>query len=92
MLRRLTKDVRSLLQDDCDALYATDDPAVLVAQGMPVSEAEMTELIDRAPQEIALRLRTEVCVRSLAKIVTEHGEDDLAAALEAFALRLDRGL
>ena len=85
-LRRLAKDVTSLTSGGCPALYATDDPGWMVAQGPPLSAAEEAALLERLPHELGVRVPTETVLRAVAKHATEHGDDRLAAAVEAFLL------
>jgi hypothetical protein len=82
-LRRLAKDIESK-NGGCPALYDTDDPARMHAQGKRLSEAETAELLDLAGDETAVAIPTETVFRGMAKYATQHGDDDLAGRIEAF--------
>ena len=89
-LRRLAKDVTSLTSGGCPALYATDDPGWMVAQGPRLDPAEEADLLERLPHELGIRVPTETVLRAVAKYATEQGDDYLAAAAEGFLL--ERGM
>jgi predicted TIM-barrel enzyme len=83
-LRRLAKDVTSLTSGGCPALYATDDPAWMVAQGPRLDAVHEADLMERLPHEVGVRVPTETVLRAVAKYATEQGGDHLAAAVETF--------
>ena len=89
-LRRLAKDKSSLTSSGCPALYSTDDPARMIAQGKLLDAAEAAELIELLPDETAVAIPTETVLRSIAKYASEQGDDTLAAACERFLI--ERGM
>jgi len=90
MLRRLAKDRDSGGGGRCPALYATDDPARMVAQVKVLGGAETAELIEVGPGEVAGSIPTETVFRAAARCASEQGDDALAGAVEAFLA--DRGM
>lgn len=86
---RLAKDNGSVTSGGCPALYSTDDPKVMRAQGKRLTATEMTELLELLDDETAVRIPTETLLRGVAKYVSEHGDDDLAGRVEAFIAAKD---
>lgn len=84
MFRRLAKDALSLGRRQCPALYATDNPARMIAQGKQPSDAELARLVDLAPDETAVALPTETVLRGVARYVKESGDAELSDRIEAF--------
>lgn len=84
MLRRLAKDTNSTGSGRCPALYATDDPARMVAQVRALSDTETAQLIEIGADEVAGSIPTETVFRAIAKYVSEQGDDTLAGAIEVF--------
>jgi hypothetical protein len=82
--RRLAKDKGSLTSGGCPALYDNDDPDVMWAQGKKLSKAEMGRLLELLDDETAVAIPTETILRGMAKYATQHGDDELAARIEAF--------
>lgn len=83
-LHRLAKDATSVTKGGCPALYSTDDPAWMIGQGKVLTEDETAQLLERLDDETAARIPTETVFRAVAKYATEHGDDTLAGAIEAF--------
>jgi ATP-dependent protease HslVU (ClpYQ) peptidase subunit len=83
-LHRLAKDDGSVTSGGCPALYSTDDPARMIGQGKVLSAEETAELLELLDDETAVAIPTETVFRGIVKYATEHGDDDLAARLEAF--------
>lgn len=83
-LHRLAKDGNSVTSGGCPALYSTDDPTRMIAQGKALNVEETAELLDLLDDETASAIPTETVFRGVAKYATEHGDDDLAGRLEAF--------
>lgn len=83
-LNRLAKDDTSVTSGGCPALYGTDDPKRMVAQVKKLDDAEMAEVLDLLDDETVGSIPTETVFRGVAKYVTEHGNDELAARIEAF--------
>jgi len=83
-IHRLAKDQSSRGKGGCPALYATDDPSRMIAQGPVLPDAEFDELLEIQPFETAVAIPTETVLRGVAKYATEHGADDLTASIEAF--------
>jgi hypothetical protein len=83
-LHRLAKDDGSVTSGGCPALYSTDDPARMIGQGKVLSAGETAELLELLDDESAVAIPTETVFRGIAKYVTEHGDDDLAARIEGF--------
>ena len=73
----------------CPALYSTDDPARMIGQGKVLSAEETAELLELLDDETAVAIPTETVFRGVAKYATEHGDDDLAARIEAFIAARD---
>lgn len=88
--RRLAKDGTSVTSGGCPALYSTDDAQRMIAQVKALPEAEMAEMLEMLPDETAGSIPAETVLRGVAKYVSEQGDDDLAARIEAFVC--DRGL
>ncbi len=84
MLRRLAKDRESGDSGRCPALYATDDPARMVAQVRLLGDAERAGLIEVGADEVAGSIPTETVFRAAARCAAEHGDGGLAVALETF--------
>lgn len=83
-LRRLAKDgPGSVTSGGCPALYSTDDPARMIAQGKILGREESAALESHA-SETAVAIPAETIFRGLAKYGSEHGDDGLADAIEAF--------
>ncbi len=83
-LQRLAKDSGSVTSGGCPALYSTDDPARMIGQGKVLSAAEAAELLELLDDESAVAIPTETVFRGVAKYATEHGDDELAARIDAF--------
>jgi hypothetical protein len=83
---RLAKDSSSVTSGGCPALYSTDDPGQMRAQGKALTDTEMIELQELLDDETAVRIPTETLLRGVAKYVSEHGDDDLAGRIEAFVV------
>jgi hypothetical protein len=88
-LYRLAKSADSVTSGGCPALYSTDDPAQMIAQGKFLTDDETAGLLEKLDDETAVAIPTETVMRGLAKYATEQGDDELAARLEAFVA--DRG-
>lgn len=88
-LYRLVKSGDSVTSGGCPALYSTDDPARIIAQGKFLTVEETAGLLENLDDETAVAIPTETVLRGLAKFATEQGDDELAARLESFAA--DRG-
>lgn len=88
-LYRLAKDNSSVTSGGCPALYSTDNPARMIAQGKFLTDEETAGLLEKLDDETAVAIPTETVMRGLAKYATEQGDDELAARLEAFVA--DRG-
>lgn len=85
MLTRLAKDTASTSSGRCPALYATDDPARMIAQvRQDLTNMERDQILELADDETYGSIPTETVLRAVAKFATEHGDDALAAGLEAF--------
>jgi hypothetical protein len=82
--RRLAKDAKSIGRSRCPALYATDDDARMVAQVRRLIHEEPARLLEVGDDETAGSIPTETVFRAVAEYATEHGDDALAAHLEAF--------
>lgn len=90
-LNRLAKADTSVTSGGCPAFYSTDDIKRMVAQvKTDLSDSEMAEVLEVLPDEMAGSIPTETVLRAVAKLFSEHGEDDLAARIEAFVV--ERGL
>lgn len=89
-LYRLAKPPDSVTSGGCPALYSTDDPKRMIAQGEVLLPGETAELLELLDSETAVGIPTETVFRGVAKYATEHGDDDLAGRLEAFLIA--RGL
>ncbi len=89
-LRRLAKDAESVTKGGCPALYSTDDPLRMIGQGKVLGPNETVELLEVRDDETAVAIPTETVFRGMAKYASEHGDDDLAAAIDAFLVA--RGL
>jgi hypothetical protein len=83
-LHRLVKADGSVTSGGCPALYSTDDPARMIGQGKKLTCEEMAELLELLDDETAAAIPTETVFRGAAKYATEHGDDELAARIEAF--------
>lgn len=72
-LTKLAKDAESP-DGDCAAVYvATDDLAVMVAQGKILDADTTANLEDHAVDETAVRIPTETVVRAVGRHLAEHG-------------------
>jgi hypothetical protein len=83
-LLQLAKDAGSVTSGGCPALYSTDDPRRMIAQGKVLAPGETTELLELLDDETAVAIPTETVLRGVAKYATEHGDDELAGRIEAF--------
>lgn len=79
---RLCKAASSFGEDHCPAVYTTDDPGWLIAQGKILSIDDLTALLDHAADETAVRVPTETVVRAIAHLFRSRGEVDLADQME----------
>ena len=82
-LRRLRKAEDSHPQGQCPALYLTEDPAWMVAQGKILDSATFQQMEERADDESGVLLPTETAIRSIGLLLAEAGRPDLAADIEA---------
>lgn len=83
-LYRLAKDDGSVTSGGCPALYSTDDPARMIAQGKVLGPEDTAELLELLDDETAVTIPTETVFRGVAKYATEHGDDILAGQVDAF--------
>jgi len=83
-LHRLAKDDGSVTSGGCPALYGTDDPARMIAQGKVLGREDTAELLELLGDETAVAIPTETVFRGVAKYATEHGDDILAGQVDAF--------
>jgi len=85
-IHRLAKDSTSVSSGGCPALYSTDDPARMLAQGKRLApeDEDAAQLEEVLPDETAVAIPTETVFRGVAKYATEHGDDELAGRIEAF--------
>jgi hypothetical protein len=71
-ITRLAKDVASG-EHGCPAVYVTDDnPGVMVVQGKHLDADTMTNLLDQATDETAVRIPTETVVRAVHSYLADH--------------------
>lgn len=81
--RRLCKDANSGFDDDdCPAVYRSDDLLTMIVQGKVLDTATLATLLDLADDESGVRIPTETVVRAVGKLLVELGRPDLAAELE----------
>jgi hypothetical protein len=83
---RLAKDNSSVTSGGCPALYSTDDPKEMRAQGKVLTDEELAELLELLDDETAVRIPAETLLRGVARYVSDHGDDDLSGRIEAFVL------
>jgi hypothetical protein len=83
---RLAKDVNSVTSGGCPALYGTDDPKEMRAQGKVLTDGELAELLELLGDETAVRIPAETLLRGVARYVSEHGDGDLSGRIEAFVV------
>ncbi len=83
-MSRLAKADGSVTSGGCPALYSTDDPRRMIAQGKVLLPGETAELLEPLDDETAVAIPTETVLRGVAKYASEHGDDDLAGRIEAF--------
>lgn len=84
MLRRLCKAEASNKDEECPAVYATDRPASMVAQGKFLDAATAAELQAVGADETAVALPTETVLRAAALFLAEHGRPAMTAEVRDF--------
>lgn len=72
-LRRICKAANSYDDGKCPAVYATDDPAVMVGQGKVIDAATSAELMDCAADEGGWFIPTETVLRAAGLFLSERG-------------------
>lgn len=83
-LRRLCKSADSFPQNQCPALYVSDDPATMVGQGKVLDDATVVELRDLAADERGVAIPTETVLRAAALLLAEDGRTAMLAEVEDF--------
>ena len=88
-LRRLCKADDSDGKEECPAMYVTDDPTSMVAQGRVLDAATEADLQQRAADEAGVVLPTETVLRAAALFLSERGRPAVMAEVSDFLTTWD---
>lgn len=69
--------------DECPAVYVSDDPAAMIVQGKVLDAATLGVLLDLADDESAVKVPAETVLRAVGIFLADQGRADLRAAIEA---------
>jgi hypothetical protein len=89
-LKRLCKAANSIGQGDCPAMYLDiEDLAWMVGQGPQLDAAATGELLERAPEEVGVRIPTETVLRAVGLFLADRGHPGALAEVQAYLAEVD---
>lgn len=83
-LRRLCKSSSSGQKGECPAVYVSDDPARMIAQGVILDTDTTAELQKVAIDEAGVALPTETVLRAAALFLAEQGRPAMLAEVRDY--------
>jgi hypothetical protein len=89
-LKRLCKAANSIGQGDCPAMYLDlEDLTWMVGQGPLLDAAAAAELLERAREEVGVRIPTETVLRAAGLFLADRGRPGVLAEVEAYLAEAD---
>ncbi|MGH3613732.1 MAG: hypothetical protein ACRDRK_14300 [Pseudonocardia sp.] len=83
-LRRLCKSASSTDEEDCSAIYLTEELATMVAQGAHLDADTAAQLRNVAADETGIALPTETVLRAAALFLAEQGRPAMLTEVKTF--------